>query len=65
MATVFHKEQRVLTDEERNLANQIKVVAQDLYDLIDMAPPSRDRDAAKMRLEESVMWAMKAIVEAL
>jgi hypothetical protein len=63
MATVFHKDQRVLTGEERDLANQIKVVAQDLYDLIDMVPPSRDRDAAKMRLEECVMWALKAIAE--
>ena len=62
MATVFHKDQRALTDEERDLANQIKAIAQDLHDLLDMVPPSRDREAAMMRLQECVMWALKAIV---
>jgi len=42
MTTVFHKDQRTLTDEERELANQIKAVAQDLHDLLDMVQPSRD-----------------------
>jgi hypothetical protein len=65
MATVFHKEQRALTDEERDLGNQIKAVAQDLHDLLDMVPMSRDRDAAMMRLQESVMWALKAIADKL
>ena len=62
MTTVFHKDQRTLTDEERELANQIKAVAQDLHDLLDMVQPSRDREAAMMRLQECVMWALKAIV---
>jgi hypothetical protein len=62
MANVFHKDQRALTDEERDLSNQIKAVAQDLHDLLDMVPPSRDREAAMMRLQECVMWALKAIV---
>ncbi len=63
MATVFHKDQRLLTDEERELGNQIKTVAQDLHDLLDMVPMSRDRDAAMMRLQECVMWALKAIAD--
>ncbi len=63
MGTVFHKDQRVLSNEERDLANQIKVVAQDLHDLLDMVPLSRDREAAMMRLQECVMWALKAIAD--
>ena len=63
MPPVFHKDQRAFSDEERDLANQIKAVAQDLHDLLDMMPPSRDREAAMMRLHECVMWALKAITD--
>lgn len=64
MPHVFRKEQRMLNDEERNLVNHIKEMAEDLHDVIDMLPNSRDRDLAKVRLEECVMWTVKAIVDA-
>jgi hypothetical protein len=65
MPSVFRKEQRNLNEEELTLANHIKEMAEDLHDVIDMLPSSRARDIAKVRLEECVMWTMKAIAEAL
>jgi hypothetical protein len=65
MPSVFRKEQRILNEEERTLANHIKEMAEDLHDVIDMLPSSRARDIAKVRLEECVMWTMKAIADAL
>jgi hypothetical protein len=65
MPAVFRKEQRILNEEERTLVNHIKEMAEDLHDVIDMLPKSRSRDLAKVRLEECVMWTMKAIGDAL
>lgn len=65
MPYTFRKEQRILNEEERTLVNHIKEMAQDLHDVIDMLPKSRARDIAKDRLEECVMWTMKAIADAL
>ena len=64
MSPVFRKEQRHLTTEERQQANDVKQLAEDLHDLIDMLPASRARDLAQIKLEESVMWALKALSEA-
>lgn len=64
MPHAFPKEQRILNDEERNLVNHIKEMAEDLHNVIDMLPNSRERDLAKVRLEECVMWTVKAIVDA-
>jgi hypothetical protein len=65
MSPVFRKEQRHLTADERQQVNSIKQLAEDLHDLIDMLPPSRARDIAQVKLEESVMWAVKAVSDAL
>ncbi len=65
MPYTFRKEQRILNEEERTLVNHIKEMAQDLHDVIDMLPNSRARDIAKVRLEECVMWTMKAVSDAL
>jgi hypothetical protein len=65
MPSVFRKDQRILNEEERTLVNHIKEMAQDLHDVIDMLPKSRASDIAKDRLEECVMWTMKAIADAL
>ena len=65
MSPVFRKELRHLTGDERDQVNAIKQLAEDLHDVIDMLPPSRARDIAQIKLEESVMWAVKAISEAL
>ena len=61
MSPVFRKEQRHLTAEERQQANEIKQLAEDLHDVIDMLPASRARDLAQVKLEECVMWAVKAL----
>lgn len=60
----FRKEQRKLTHAEHDLVNQLRAAAQDLHDIIDMLAPSRERDVAMTRLEETVMWAEKAVLEA-
>jgi hypothetical protein len=64
MSPVFRKEQRRLNDEERQLVNHIKQLAEDLHDVIDMMPASRPRDIARIKLEECVMWSVKAISDA-
>ncbi len=65
MSPVFRKEQRHLTADERQEVNTIKQLAEDLHDVIDMLPPSRARDLAQVKLEECVMWSVKAVSEAL
>lgn len=65
MSPVFRKEQRHLTADERHQVNTIKQLAEDLHDVIDMLPPSRARDTAQIKLEECVMWSVKAVSEAL
>ena len=61
MSPVFRKEQRHLTADERQQANEIKQLAEDLHDVIDMLPASRARDLAQVKLEECVMWSVKAL----
>ena len=65
MSPVFRKEQRHLTVDERHQVNAIKQLAEDLHDVIDMLPASRSRDIAQIKLEESIMWSIKAISDAL
>lgn len=64
MSLMFNRKLRELTDEERQLAESIKQEADDLYAMIDLISESREQETAKFRLEESVMWAMKAITRA-
>ena len=63
MSPVFRKEQRHLSVEERDQLNAIKQLAQDLSDLIDMLPASHSRDNAQTKLEECVMWSVKAVAD--
>ncbi len=65
MPTVFRKEQRRLNAEERQMVSHIKQLAEDLHDVIDMLPASRARDMARVKLEECVMWTVKAVSDAL
>jgi hypothetical protein len=64
MSPVFRKEQRRLNAEEREMVNHVKQMAEDLHDVIDMMPASRSRDIARVKLEECVMWTVKAISDA-
>jgi hypothetical protein len=61
MSIMFNKKLRKLSDDEQQLAESIKQKADDLFAMIDLISASREQEAAKTRLEESVMWAMKAI----
>jgi hypothetical protein len=61
MTLTFKARQRKLTDDEQHLAESIKQKADDLYAMMDLIHPSSEQRSAKMRLEESVMWAIKAI----
>jgi len=61
---MLRKERRRLTQPEQELLDQLKSAGQDLYDMMDMIAPSRERDLAMTRLEEAMMWAEKAVFEA-
>jgi hypothetical protein len=65
MSSVFRKEQRYLSPKEREQVNEIKQLAQDLHDIIDMLPPSLARDIAQTRLQECVMWSVRTISDSL
>ena len=65
MSTTFRKELRKLSPNELELVHGIKSAAEDLYERIDMANPSRERDIAKQKLEECVMWAVKAVANSV
>jgi hypothetical protein len=65
MSNAFRKDQRHLSATERQQVNDIKQIAQDLHDVIDMLPASRPREIAQMKLEECVMWSIKAVADAL
>jgi hypothetical protein len=65
MSPVFRKEQRRLNAEERQMVNHVKQLAEDLHDVVDMLPASRARDMARVKLEECVMWTVKAVSDAL
>ena len=61
MSLMFRTRLRKLTVDEQQLAESIKQKADDLYAMMDLIHPSNEQRSAKMRLEESVMWAIKAI----
>lgn len=61
MSTTFRRDQRKLSQTETETVHGIRELAQELYDRIDMIGPSREIDLAKARLEECVMWAVKAV----
>jgi len=65
MSSVFRKEQRHLTASERQQVNEIKQLAQDLHDMIDMLPSSHAREIAQTKLQECVMWSVRTISDSL
>lgn len=52
---------RALTDGEMAQVRRIKDLGRDLYEFIQTLPTSREVSLAKTRVEEAVMWAVKAI----
>lgn len=67
MEDIFRPEYRELSPEEKQLVDDIKTKAKELYDLIELAstpgPSATGRylALAKTSLEESIMWATKGI----
>jgi hypothetical protein len=58
---IFRKAYRKLTDEETILLETLKDQASALYDTMQKHPGSRNMSLAVTKLEEAVMWAVKAI----
>jgi len=65
MSNAFRKDQRHLSATERQQVNDIKQIAQDLHDVIDIFQDSPPSEIAQMKLEECVMWSIKAVADAL
>jgi hypothetical protein len=63
MAVKFRREPLQLSSNESEIVDRVIKLAEELYDSIDMAPPSAAREHAVVRLQECVMWAIKAIGE--
>lgn len=65
MTDTFRKEYKELTEDDVQHMNDIKVKAQELLDLIGVVESNgkapREIACAKTKLEECVMWAVKAV----
>ena len=62
MGSRFRPEYRALSDDEKANVHNIKVFADGLADMIDGgAPDGREKALALTKLEEAVMWAVKAV----
>jgi hypothetical protein len=61
MSSRFRKAYRQLTEQEKVLTTNIKVLAELLEEQFDVSPKGREISLAYTKLEESVMWAVKAI----
>lgn len=57
----FRPRYRKLTEAELGLSDAIKAKAAELEALYSLAPQGRETSLALTKLEESVMWAVKAI----
>lgn len=54
---------RVLTDREKELVSATKDLGEKFLQLLDVIGPKRETSLAKTKVEEAVMWAVKAITE--
>lgn len=54
---------RPATGEELHQIASVKEIGQELIDLIDTMPMSREFALAKTKVEEAVMWAVKGITK--
>lgn len=60
---VMRHEYRVLTDGEKQLMGVIKDTGLIFLQLLDKLEPSREVSIAKTKIEEAVMWAVKALTK--
>lgn len=58
---IFRKAYRQLTEQEQKQLDDVKDAAAVLHDAINRNSPSRPQSLAITKLEEAVMWAVKAI----
>lgn len=63
MSDDLRKTYRELTPKEIEQVKEMKILSQDLYDLLRSYGDSRELSLAKTKLEESVMWAVKHITK--
>ena len=61
MADVMRQTYRVLSDAEKEDVRAIKEKAAIFYDHVGILAASRETSLAKTKIEEAVMWAVKAI----
>ena len=54
---------RVLSDDEKNLMQEIKDKGLELHELIESIGQSRELSLAKTKTEEAVMWAVKHLTK--
>lgn len=57
--STFRKQYRELSEDEKNIIEDIKDVASNLEWQIERMEPGRCRSLAMTKLEEAVMWAVK------
>lgn len=61
MKDTFRKTYKQLSAENATLVNEIKEVAEQLEELFYQTNPSRELSLALTNLEQSIMWATKAV----
>ena len=61
MSSKFRRVAQQLNAEHKELLERILKIAEELYESIDMVPPSQARDQAVLKLRECVMWSGKAV----
>lgn len=58
----MRRQYRALSDGEKSILDNLKREAEELWHRIDREiPECREKSLAKTKLEESIMWATKAI----
>lgn len=61
MTDVFRQTYTPLSDERKAAVQIVKEKAQELYDLLETQPQSREMSLAKTNLEQAIMWAVKSM----
>jgi len=58
---VMRQQYKKLTEDDQNKMLNVKKLGREFYKYIDSLEPSRENSIAKTKIEEAVMWAVKAI----
>lgn len=60
---VMRHQYRVLSDDEKLKMQTLKDKGLELFNLIELCGQSRELDLAKIKVEESIMWAVKHLTK--